>query len=127
MSTKLNNGTPANNAQKPNPTAKPELSNLTVSADTIEKKTEQLPNLGAKFTQLQKLMERREQIGEALEDVTNFTISPTGGANVNFRDAKGNSFAIAHPIVIGEMVSMAKNRLQEELNKIDSEIVGLFA
>lgn len=133
MSTKNTNGTTANsNGQKPvtpATTGKPELSNVSVSANaTLEKAEEQKQpvSLGQKFSQLQKLMEKREQIGDFLEDVTNFNISPTGGAHVQFRDNKGNTFAIAHPIVIGEMVSMSKNKLQEELNKIDSEICALF-
>lgn len=96
-------------------TIKPELSNFEVLAP-IEKRIE-------KFNNLLKLIERREQVQEALQDLKDFQITQTGSHNVRLTDGKGKTFAIAHPIVIGEMVSVAKSRLQDELSTIEAKFI----
>jgi hypothetical protein len=95
---------------------KPELSCYQVNAkphSTIEERIN-------RFLQLSKLLERREKVTEALEDLNDFQISPTGGANLKLTDSKGRTFAIAHPVVIGEMVAVANQKLHDELNIIDA-------
>lgn len=87
-------------------------------------KTEQPPieKRLEKFYQLEKVLERREKIAEAVEELSNFYIAPTGtGCNLKLQDSKGNTFAISHPAVIGEIVNMAKSKLETELNAINEE------
>lgn len=82
---------------------------------SIEKRLE-------KFHQLEKVLERREKIAEAVEELQDFYIAPTGtGCLLKLQDSKGNTFAISHPAVIGEMVGLAKAKLQKELEAIDQE------
>ena len=109
---------PSLNGKQPE-NAKPELSNLQVSQDkplTIEQKR-------AHFQELGKLMEKREKVLDALDDLKDFQISPTGGANLKLTDSRNQTFAIAHPIVIGEMVAVAKQRLQQELALIETQFI----
>lgn len=42
-------------------------------------------------------------------------------------ELNGKAFGIAHPIVIGEMVALAKSKLQDELTKIEKQIIAVFA
>lgn len=115
--------TPTNGA-----TASPELSKFKVPAPQ-----EQQPGATAtvkpiqerinRFYELEKLMERRDSLVEHLEKLGGFTIAPTGGAHMKITDDKGNSFGIAHPIVIGEMVHLAKEKLQAELNSVEAQII----
>lgn len=72
-----------------------------------------------KFQELEALLERRESIKEHLQNVAAFYISPTGNCHLKFTDSAGKTFGIAHPIVIGEMVHMAKEKLQQELDQIE--------
>jgi len=82
---------------------------------SIEKRLE-------KFYQLEKVLERREKIADAVKELQDFYIAPTGtGCMLKLQDSKGNTFAISHPAVIGEMVGMAKAKLQKELEAIDQE------
>lgn len=82
---------------------------------SIEKRLE-------KFYQLEKVLERREKIAEAVTELQDFYIAPTGtGCLLKLQDSKGNTFAISHPAVIGEMVGIAKAKLQKELEAIDQE------
>ena len=76
-----------------------------------------------KLAKLQQLAERREILIDAIENLQGFYISPDGnGCNLRLQDSKAKTFAIAHPIIIGEMVSMAKSKLSAELEKIESQI-----
>lgn len=82
---------------------------------SIEKRLE-------KFYQLEKVLERRDKIAEAVNELQDFYIAPTGtGCLLKLQDSKGNTFAISHPAVIGEMVGIAKAKLQKELEAIDQE------
>lgn len=82
---------------------------------SIEKRLE-------KFYQLEKVLERRDKIAEAVNELQDFYFAPTGtGCLLKLQDSKGNTFAISHPAVIGEMVGIAKAKLQKELEAIDQE------
>ncbi|HEX8356887.1 MAG TPA: hypothetical protein VF610_05740 [Segetibacter sp.] len=115
----------------------PELSTLTVDKSSGEIQTQEqsnftssdpgLPPIEArlnKLKQLQELVEKREVIVDHLENLNRFYISPNGqGCNLKLNDSKGNSFGIANPIVIGEIVHMSKAKLQDELTKIENAFV----
>lgn len=73
------------------------------------------------FYTLEKLFERRQILVEALDKVCQFQIGSTGGENLKLTDAKGHTFAISHPIIIGEMVSMAKSKLEEEIKQVERQ------
>lgn len=107
--------------------AKSELSNLTVKADAITAETAKgiapIAERIKRFEELEKLLEKREQISEAIDNLNDFYIAPTGGAQIQLRDSKSNTFAIAHPSVIGEIVAMLKNKLGSELNELDSKFI----
>lgn len=75
-----------------------------------------------KIEDLQKLVDRRETLMDAIENLGGFYIAPAGNCNLKLQDSTGKSFAIAHPLVIGEMVDMAKTRLNAELLKIENQI-----
>ena len=85
-----------------------------------------LPTIEARLKKLQQindLVERREVVTDAIDNLSGFYISPEGtGCNLRLTDSKGKTFAIAHPSVIGEMVSMAKEKLSAELNRIENLI-----
>lgn len=94
-----------------------------------EKKEEEksvLPPIEVRLKKLQKiqqLADRRETLLAALENLNDFYVTPDGnGCNLRFSDSKGKTFGIAHPMVIGEMVSLAKGKLTVELTKVESEI-----
>lgn len=103
----------------------PELSKLVVHGETAqkqEKKSHSIEEKLLKIEELNELVERRDVIEEALTKVSNFYVSSAGNAQLKFTDSKGGSFGIAHPSVIGEMVHLAKAKLKEELEAIDSKI-----
>lgn len=76
-----------------------------------------------KLDEINNLADRRQVVAEAIENLTGFYISPDGnGSNLRLTDSKGKTFAIAHPSVIGEMVSMAKQKLSAELTRIENLI-----
>jgi 2-oxoglutarate dehydrogenase complex dehydrogenase (E1) component-like enzyme len=89
---------------------------LKKSVPTIEQKLK-------KLEEINELVERREVVTDAIQNLAGFYISPEGtGCNLRLQDSKGKTFAIAHPAVIGEMVSMAKAKLADELNRIENQI-----
>jgi hypothetical protein len=110
------------NAPKPEIVAdkKPELSNYQVSAPAT---TSTIQERITRFHELELLKEKRDEVEEALGQLDKFQISPTGSANMKLSDGKGNTFGIAHPIVIGEMVALAKSKLKSELEKIDASFI----
>lgn len=110
--------TPEQKATTPQAKETPELSKFHVEGPKtpIEERIN-------RFLELNRLLERREKITEALDDLNEFQISPTGGANLKLTDGRGKTFAIAHPVVIGEMVHFAKQKLQEELNQVDAMFI----
>lgn len=85
-----------------------------------------LPPIEARLKKLEEiteLAERREVVTEAIQNLAGFYIAPNGtGCNMRLQDSKGKTFAIAHPSVIGEMVSMAKQKLSAELSRIENLI-----
>ena len=86
------------------------------SSPTIQQKLQ-------KLEEINELVERREVVTDAIQNLAGFYISPEGtGCNLRLQDSKGKTFAIAHPAVIGEMVSMAKAKLADELNRIENLI-----
>lgn len=113
---------------------KPELSTVVVSAPTPkpeqkkenpkpEKKEQPLEARLKKLAELNKLLERREILSEALDDVNGFVHTPTAPAKIKFEDSTGrNGFSVSHPEVISEMVEVAKKRLSSELEKVDAQI-----
>jgi hypothetical protein len=113
---------------------KPELSNVSVDEKTGELKQEVtdplkpvLPPIEArlkKLEELQELSDKREAIVDHLESLNKFYISPSGqGCNLKLTDSKGNTFGISHPSIIGEMIHMAKSKLQDELTRIEEAFV----
>ena len=98
-----------------------------IVAEKREEVTTTLPPIEArikKLDELQNLAERRETVRQAIQNLEGFYISPEGGScNLKLSDSKGKTFAIAHPSVIGEMVSLAKTKLSTELTKIENSIV----
>jgi len=120
--------------QQTQETPKPELSNVVVDKGTGELKKEDaapqkpvLPTIEErlkKLEELQELSDKRETIVDHLESLNKFYISPSGqGCNLKLQDSKGNTFGISHPIIIGEMIHMAKSKLQDELTKIEEAFV----
>lgn len=129
-----NGTTPKTTTGKDTATATPELSTVSVdkatgelqSQEQAENKNNPLPPIEARLKrleELQELVEKRETVVEALENLNRFYVTPSGGCNLKLTDSKGMSFGIAHPIVIGEMVNMAKAKLQDELTKIENAFV----
>lgn len=107
-------------------TANPELSKFTVSAPEKQSQEQTIKPIQERinrFYELEKLMERRDTLVEHLEKLGGFNVTPTGGAHMKITDDKGNSFGIAHPHVIGEMVHLAKLKLQVELESVESQIL----
>ncbi len=94
----------------------PELSNFQVSPPVTTTIQERIN----RFFELEKLKERRDEVEESLDQLGKFQLSPTGSANMKLSDGKGNSFGIAHPIVIGEMIALAQSKLKLELARIDA-------
>ena len=99
--------------------AKPELSNTIISAPvpppTIEQRI-------AKFKQLETVLERRDQISDAIKQLDDFYIAPSGNScNLKLTDSRNKTFAISHPSVIGEMIHLARTKFQAELTAIDTE------
>lgn len=88
---------------------------LPVTLPTIEARLK-------KIADLQEQVERRETVVEAIANLNSFHIAPTGGANLKFTDSKSKTFGIAHPVVIGEMVNLAKTKLEIELANIEANI-----
>lgn len=77
-----------------------------------------------KLDELQELAARRETVADAIQNLDEFYIAPDGrGCNLKLQDSKGKTYAIAHPSVIGEMVSLAKTKLSAELTKIENSII----
>ena len=98
-----------------------------IIAEKREEVTTTLPPITARLKRLDELRElaqRRETVAEAIQNLTEFYIAPDGrGCNLKLQDSKGKTYAIAHPSVIGEMVSLAKNKLTTELANIENSIV----
>lgn len=114
----------------PATTGKQDLSKFKVAAKADEKPAAKEPTKEPakrpaieerikKFERLQNLLERRDTIKEALDNVSSFYISPAGTCNLKFQDSNGKGFGIAHPSVIGEMVHLAKVKLEKELQEIE--------
>ena len=110
---------------------KPELSKLHVigkapdavkQEEGVVKKLYSIQEKLEKLDELNELVEKRDTIIDALKNVSSFYISPAGNAHLKFQDSKGNTFGIAHPSVIGEMVAMASKKLTDELAAIDAKI-----
>lgn len=121
--------TTANGTTKPTNGVKTEVPVVTIppSSKKIEPVTETkgkptIQERLAKFDALSKILERREQVADALEELTNFYIPPTGtGCKLTLQDGRNNSFAISNPAVIAEIVALAKTKLQTELDNIDNQ------
>lgn len=76
----------------------------------------------SKLRDLNKILERREEVAEALENLTDFYIAPTGNAcNLKLQDSKNKTFVISNAAIVAEMVELAKGKLQSELNEIDNQ------
>lgn len=103
--------------------SKPELSEMKVSANGHTEPVKSIQDRINRFYELERLMERRDTLVEHLEKLGGFTVAPTGGAHMKITDDRGNSFGIAHPMVIGEMVHLAKEKLQAELTSVESQII----
>lgn len=130
-----NNITAKSGTKTPTPTNGKEVEK-SISKDAVsipgivpEKRENVLPNLPPiearlkKLEEITELAERRETVTTAIQNLTGFYISPEGGScNLKLQDSKGKTFAIAHPSVIGEMVSMAKVKLSAELVRIENLI-----
>lgn len=86
----------------------------------------QLPPIEArlkKLSRINELAERRELLLEGIENLGAFYIAPDGSScNLRLQDSKGKTFAITHPSVIGEIVSLSKSKLQAELDKVEGQI-----
>ena len=102
---------------------KPELSNMKVSATGQTEPVKPIQDRINRFYELERLMERRDALVEHLDKLGGFTVAPTGGAHMKITDDRGNSFGIAHPMVIGEMVHLAKEKLQAELTSVEAQII----
>lgn len=88
--------------------------------------TKPLPTIEArlkKLNEINELAERREVVKDAIQNLAGFYISPDGtNCNLRLQDSKGKTFAIAHPSVIGEIVSLATAKLTTELERIETLI-----
>lgn len=99
---------------------KPELSNLSVGA--AKSKLPPIEERLKKLEQLQELADRREVLLQHIDNLSRFYVSDSGGCNLKLTDSKGNSFGIAHPIIIGEIVAMSTHKLRTELDEIESKL-----
>ena len=87
------------------------------------------PTLEEKLTileELNNLVEKRDLVRDALKDVGNFYISPSGNCHVKMTDSNGKSFSISHPAVIEEVLTHVTFKLEEELDKVETQIEILF-
>lgn len=114
------------------PEEKPELSKLAVAAkpqppaETVKKVLPTIAERLKKLEEFNELVERRETLTDAIDKLKAFYISETGTCNVKLQDSKGNTFGISHPIVIGEMVHMATEKLIAELQEVEDKINFTF-
>lgn len=120
--TTAKNGEKSKSAKTPTPQNLPKIE----AAKRPEMKIPTLPPIAErlkKLERIQQLVDRREVVLEALENLNGFYVAPDGnGCNLRFQDSKGKTFGIAHPSVIGEMVSLAKGKLSAEIEKLESQI-----
>ena len=89
------------------------------SAPTLEEKLDILEELN-------NLVQKRELIKEALKDVGNFYISPSGHCQVKMTDSNNKSFTISHPAVIEEVLNHVTFKLEEELDKVETQFERLY-
>ena len=85
-----------------------------------------LPSIGdrlKKLDSLNKLLDKRVLLVDALEDVQNFVHSTTAPAKIQFVDSKNQGFQITNSLVIAEMVALAESKLLTEIEKVDILLV----
>ena len=94
---------------------------------TAEKKTDvvilSLQDRLKKIETLNLLIERRTLLTDALDDVNAFVITSTTAPSLRFQDGGSRGFSISNHAVIADMVQLAKDKLLEEIAKIDVQIV----
>lgn len=73
----------------------------------------------AKFMELNKTLDKRTLVVDAIQKLEDFYIAPTGGAVLKFTDSDNNTFSITNASVIQEMVKLALDKLGAELAKLD--------
>lgn len=116
-----------NGTETKTPTAKEAFTAPAILPEKKEDAENNLPPIEARIKrldELQELAERRQTVAEAIHNLDEFYIAPDGrGCNLKLQDSKGRTYAIAHPSVIGEMVSLAKGKLSAELARIENSIV----
>lgn len=89
------------------------------SAPTLEEKLDILEELN-------NLVQKRELVQEALKNVSSFYISPSGHCQVKMTDSNGKSFTISHPAVIEEVLNHVTFKLEEELDKVETQFERLY-
>ena len=77
----------------------------------------------ARFAELERLKERRDQVTDALDDLNNFHLSNAGSASLRLTDSRNTTFNISHPLVIADMVASAKAKLAAEVAAIDAQFL----
>jgi hypothetical protein len=75
-----------------------------------------------KIDELNKLIERRSLLADALDDVQSFVHTPTAPASIKFIDSTNKGFSVSNPMVIADMLKLAAERLESELEKVEALI-----
>jgi len=104
------------------PTIEPEKRESVTTKKSLPTLEEKLNVLG----ELNSLVQKRDLVREALKDVSKFYISPSGNCQVKMTDSNGKSFTISHPAVIEEILSHVTFKLEEELDKVETQFEWLF-
>ena len=75
-----------------------------------------------KLDELNRLNERRSLLADALDDVRSFVHTPTAPASIKFIDSTNKGFSVSNPLVIADMLKLAAERLESELEKVEALI-----
>lgn len=91
--------------------------------------TKALPNFDEKLKmldELNSLVEKRSLVREALKNVSDFYIAPSGHCSVKMTDSNNKSFSISHPFVIEEILKQVTFKLEEELDRVETSFENIF-
>lgn len=80
-----------------------------------------------KLAEFQNLVERRETLIEAQDNVNSFDCkSPSAAPVIQFRNSKGVGFQISHAAVIADVVALLEEKLKVQIQDVESKIAFTF-
>ena len=91
--------------------------------EKVESKPLSIAERLKKVDVLNKLIERREKLTEAQDNVNDFALNSTSSPEIFIQDGAGHSFKIKNSLVVGDILELAKKRLASEIALMDEQIV----